>query len=70
MPIVQGAQPGTEDAASWGPYKLWCGDLWKCHGCDHEIIVGVGQCPVSEHYLPDFESIKKQCGANYQVNDC
>ena len=23
-------------------YKLWCGDLWKCPVCSHEIVIGFG----------------------------
>ncbi len=31
-------------------FQLWDADLWKCPGCDVEIVVGFGQCPVSEHF--------------------
>lgn len=35
-------------------YHLWSGDKWKCQGCGHEIIVGVGQSPIAEHFERDF----------------
>lgn len=35
-------------------YHLWSGDKWKCGGCGHEVIVGVGQNPIAEHFERDF----------------
>lgn len=56
---------------SWKPYKVWQGDLWECRGCGHEIIVGVGHQPVTEHYLPEFEPARRQLGADkININDC
>lgn len=55
----------------WKPYKVWVGDLWKCKGCGHEIIVGVGFCAVSEHYMDDFDEIRQRTGAKgININDC
>jgi hypothetical protein len=35
-------------------YQLWSGDKWKCPDCKAEIIVGVGQSPIAEHYERNF----------------
>jgi hypothetical protein len=59
------AKPGLEDAHLWVPYKVWQADLYKCGGCQHEIVVGFGFNPVWQDYkglLPQYEYIK--------VNDC
>lgn len=72
MPIGGVRAPsGTEAPERWEPYKLWRGDLWKCQGCDHEIIVGTGMSPVSEHYKLDFKmQVEASKGDQLQVNDC
>lgn len=64
------APPGLEAPDRWKPYKVWCGDLWKCQGCGAQIISGTGLKPVTEHYKPDFDQLKERVGAHYQVNDC
>ena len=68
------AVPGSSHRYLWTPYKLWMGDLWKCQGCGRQLIVGVGQNPISEHYKPDFkEQIQRESalrGIAVQVNDC
>lgn len=71
MPRYGSAAPGNAEPTSWQPYKLWRGDLWKCHGCGSLIIVGTGQAPVSEHYMPSFEATAKEFGHDrVQINDC
>ena len=42
--------------ASFGMYKLWHCDRWRCHSCGSEILTGFGHKPVSEHYQPNFKS--------------
>ena len=66
----QRAEPGTATPEAWRPYKLWHGDLWVCHGCGAEIIVGTGHQPISEHYMPDFEKAVASFGATIKINDC
>lgn len=64
-------EPGTSEADKWTPYKVWVGDLWECQGCGHQIVSGVGQGPVAEHYQPDFVETVARLGAlQLQVNDC
>lgn len=63
------AVPGLSEAAHWSPYKLWCGDLWRCPGCGHQIISGVGREPVAEHYEKDFAEQTANPDL-FQVNDC
>ena len=36
-------------------YKLWHADLWKCPGCEKEIVAGLSNQPVSEHFQEDLE---------------
>jgi hypothetical protein len=69
-PIKNFALPGTADPAAWVPYKLWRGDLWKCQGCGSEIVVGVGNGPVSQDYLPTFNDDIVKHESKLQVNDC
>src|SRR5262245_37605123 len=62
---------GVKAPDTWTPYKLWVGDLWQCPECGHQIVVGVIAGPVSEHFHPDFESLRKSYGGDQlNVNDC
>jgi hypothetical protein len=70
MPRFNGANPGLTEPESWVPYKLWRGDLWICHGCDHLCISGVAPHPLREHYMPDFASVVEQLQPIVQINDC
>jgi hypothetical protein len=71
MPTNGRPEPGTQDAENWAPYKVWCGDLWECAGCGHQLVSGVGREPITEHYKPDFAELVKALGADQlQVNDC
>lgn len=54
----------------WEPYKLWQSDLWICEGCGHELLVGHGQAPMSEHYMPGFDTECHRSGVHIYVNDC
>lgn len=64
------AAPGVSDRAAWKPYKLWMADLWICHGCGHELIVGAGNIPLAEHFHPDFGAQVAAYRAAIIVNDC
>lgn len=64
------AEPGTSEPEKWKPYKLWCGDLWECRGCGHQIIVGAGHAPIAEHYQEKFADDLRAYDAKLQVNDC
>ena len=66
----QGAEPGTSQPEKWHPYKLWNSDLMECEGCGAQIVVGHGAHPLSEHYMPDFDSKVQSWRATLQVNDC
>jgi len=68
MPSENEAQPGKAESWKWTPYKIWMADLWRCLGCQKEIISGFGQAPVSEHYKPDFAGLLPL--VQYTVNDC
>jgi hypothetical protein len=73
MPIagVSHPAPGTSEPASWTPYKIWAGDLWRCEGCGTTILSGFGRAPVAEHYEPTFAERVQKLGADQlQVNDC
>jgi hypothetical protein len=70
MPKGNEAPPGTRAPEHWKPYKLWTGDLWICHGCGHEIIVGTALHPIAEQYQPDFHDKVAASEIRVQVNDC
>jgi hypothetical protein len=63
-------KPGKA-GAGWTPSKLWVGDLWACPDCGAQIIVGVNQNPLAEHYQPEFAAAVAQTGADrLLVKDC
>lgn len=61
---------GTAEPDKWKPYKLWHADLWHCLGCGHELIVGAGYQPMSEHWKDDFEAVCESFDVKIRVNDC
>lgn len=70
MPNRKDAVPGVHSPDHWQPYKLWSGDLWSCHGCGHELIVGVAKLPLAEHYQDGFADAVISHNAEVRVNDC
>jgi predicted RNA-binding Zn-ribbon protein involved in translation (DUF1610 family) len=43
------------ETASFGPYKVWAADTWKCPGCGVEIVAGFSDEPIrQDHYAKDF----------------
>lgn len=51
---------GVVETASFGPYRLWNADLWKCPGCGAEVVAGFsgqGIEPMIEHYEPGFKEL-------------
>lgn len=70
MPIGSEAPPGNAHPDHWKPCKLWMGDLWRCHGCNHQIIVGTGHVAIAEHYQPHFSDVVAASQIRVQVNDC
>ena len=70
MPVGDNFSSGAAYPDHWTPYKLWYGDKWKCEGCGSEIVVGVAQQPLAEHYQPSFERIVASLNPSLQVNDC
>lgn len=61
----------SDDGSGWGPYKLWKGDLYKCQSCGNEIIAGMGQGPIAEHYEPGYERAKLiHAPVLMRVDDC
>lgn len=41
---------GYAETADFGPCAVWDADLWKCRGCEIEILHGFGQGPVAHHW--------------------
>ena len=56
--------------ANWQPYKLWLGDLWRCPCCGAEIIVGVAQRPIAEHYMSGYAAAVEMYQPKIQIDDC
>ena len=44
------------EVASFGPYKIWHADLWKCPKCGKEIISGYSTHS-TEHFEPGFSDL-------------
>ncbi len=43
------------EIASFGVYKVWDADTYKCPGCEFEIVSGFGDSPIrADHYKEDF----------------
>ena len=42
--------------ASFGAYKAWYADLWKCPKCGTEIVSGFGNSPIMEHFQDGFST--------------
>ena len=42
------------EMASFGPYKVWNADVWKCPKCFHKTVAGFGNSPIHEHYEDGF----------------
>jgi hypothetical protein len=42
------------EEASFGPYKIWYADVWKCPKCQTETVAGFGHDPLMEHYEEGF----------------
>ena len=42
------------------PYKLYMADLWKCPGCDWQIITGSATTPFAEHFEPGYAEKAKR----------
>lgn len=56
----------VEEMASFGSYKLWSADLWKCPKCGHEIIAGFADRNFAEHYQPDYKDILEKVSKTYK----
>jgi hypothetical protein len=53
------------EMASFGPYKVWDADTWKCPGCGVEIVAGFANIPVrQDHYADDFPAWLEQLKEN------
>lgn len=46
--------------ASFGPYKAWEADEWKCPRCGHEIVAGFATNPFVEHWQEHFSEAMEQ----------
>lgn len=59
---------GFVEMADGRQHKLWMGDLWKCPGCGHALISGVGFKPLGEHFDADFASKVRGWNADLEIN--
>lgn len=67
MPI---GYPTMGVSTKWESYKLWRGDLWECHQCGHQIVVGFGNIPMAEHYEPHYAKAKRLHPPIAFIEDC
>lgn len=42
------------EMASFGPYRIWSGDLWRCPVCGCEIVVFTDQAEAHYHHQENF----------------
>ena len=49
---------GVVQMDGYKPYSLWSGDLWKCPGCEAEIVIVFGKVSITKHQ-PEFEAAIK-----------
>ena len=70
QPIGDKTPPGKDRDDLWRDYKVWCGDVWMCHGCGQKIIVGTALQPLAEQHHQDFDEVVKKLRADFRVNDC
>jgi hypothetical protein len=45
---------------SFGPYKIWEADKWRCPCCEYQILAGFGAQHFAEHYEPNFSELLKK----------
>lgn len=62
LPLILTTDPEKEH-----DYQLWMSDLWRCPGCDVEILCGYGCSAVAESFQDDFEDKCKSVGADLRV---
>ena len=45
------------EMASFGPYKIWDSEKWKCRKCGIEVLSGFGQTALKEHFQDKFSDV-------------
>ena len=48
------------EMASFGPYKLWHSDKYRCPGCGLEVLGGFPLEAIAEHFQPDFSQLSER----------
>ena len=46
---------GVLDTVEGRPYELFDADLWKCPGCDMEVVGGFAHGPIASHFEDNFK---------------
>ena len=39
------------------PYQFWSTDRYRCGGCDHAVLSGMGSMPMAERYQRGFDAL-------------
>lgn len=52
------------------PYRIYSGDLYKCTGCDTEMVSGLAANPIATHHEDKFEEVLKDINENGIVVRC
>lgn len=66
-PVGPSSPDGPRD---WEPYKIYCGDLFECPRCGHQLVSGFGRGPIAEHYQPNYEAIRARLDIIARIDDC
>jgi len=54
------------DIASFGPYKIWAADKYKCPKCGNEVVVGFAREGI-EHFEEGFQELVENARNHTQV---
>jgi hypothetical protein len=60
----------ADGSDTWGPYKLWMGDLYECPKCGTQLLTGFGRGPLAEHYQPTYAKTVAQFNPIGRVDAC
>jgi len=62
---------GVLDHAVFGPYQVWDADLWGCHECGAEVVLGFGNSPTArlDGASGSHGELSRQC-EEYKQHSC
>lgn len=52
------------EMASFGPAAIYMADLWRCSECSIQVIAGLSNNPIAEHYEAGFAAALERAEAD------